>query len=257
VSPTTISGIVFACVFGGAVLGMLLRSIVPEHHLSADSKDIVKLGMGLIATMSALVLALLIASAKTSHDTQNGEVIQMSADFIQLDRVLAHYGPETKDARDLLRITVARGLGAARGRGNYRPASLDSREVKVGADSFFEKIQQLTPGNDSQRSLHAQAMQIGADLGRMRSLLLEQTGGSIPMPFLVVLVFWFAMIFVSFGLFAPSNATVIAVLFVCALSVAGAIFLILELDRSFEGLIQISDAPLRNALAHLGQSPGQ
>jgi hypothetical protein len=100
-------------------------------------------------------------------------------------------------------------------------------------------------------------MQISADLGRTRSLLLEQTGGSIPMPFLVVLVFWFTVIFITFGLFAPPNATVIAVLLVCALSVAGAIFLILELDRPFEGLIQISDAPLRSALARLGQSPSQ
>src|SRR5579863_1555415 len=97
-----ISWIVFGCVFGAVLLGMYLRSVVPEHHLSADSKEVVKLGMGLIATMSALVLALLIASARNSHDTQNGEVIQMSADFIQLDRVLAHYGPETKEARAML-----------------------------------------------------------------------------------------------------------------------------------------------------------
>lgn len=248
-----ISWIVFACVFGGAMLGMLLRFIVPEHHLSADSKDIVKLGMGLIATMAALVLALLIASAKSSHDTQSGEVIQMSADIIQLDHVLARYGPETKDARRLLRSLLARGVGP---RGNYQPANLDSAEVNVSADSFSEKIQQLAPRNDSQRSFHDQASQIGADLGHARSLLLEQTGGSIPMPFLVVLVFWFTVIFITFGLFAPTNSTVIAVLLVCALSVAGAIFLILELDRPFEGLIQISDAPLRSALARLGQTPG-
>jgi hypothetical protein len=73
------------------------------------------------------------------------------------------------------------------------------------------------------------------------------------MPFLVVMVFWLAVIFASFGLFAPRNATVIATLFVCALSVSGAIFLILELDSPFSGLLQISDAPLRNAIAHLGQ----
>ena len=121
VNPMIISWIVFGCVFGGAMLGMFLRTVVPAHHLSAESKDVVKLGMGLIATMSALVLALLIASAKSSHDTQNGEVIQMSADFIQLDRVLAHYGPETKNARELLRLTVARGLGTARDLSNYRP----------------------------------------------------------------------------------------------------------------------------------------
>jgi hypothetical protein len=256
-SPMTISAIAFACVFGGAMLGMLLRSVVPDHHLSPESKDVVKLGMGLIATMSALVLALLIASAKTSHDTQAGEVVQMSADFLQLDRVLSHYGPETKDARDLLRVTVARGLGPISAQDNYRASMLDSAQVKAGSDVFFEKIQQLAPHDDFQHLLHAQALQICADLGRIRSLLLEQTGGSIPMPFLVVLIFWLSMIFASFGLFAPANSTVIAVLFVCALSVAGAIFLVLELDRPFQGLIQISDAPLRNALAHLGQTQGR
>jgi len=250
-----ISWIVFGCVFGGAMLGMLLRSVVPEHHLSADSKEVVKLGMGLIATMSALVLALLIASAKSSHDTQNGEVIQMSADFIQLDRVLAHYGPETKEARAMLRDAVARGLGTANNLNSYRPESLDSATLKAGADNVYEKIQQLTPANETQRALHAQAMQIGAEVGRMRALLLEQTGGSIPMPFLVVLVFWFTMIFLTFGLFAPSNTTVVSVLLVCSLSVAGAIFLILELDRPFEGLIQISEAPLRDALSRLQQAP--
>jgi hypothetical protein len=254
VSSMAISWLIFACVFGGAMLGMILRFLVPEHHLSADSKDIVKLGMGLIATMAALVLALLIASAKSSHDTQSGEVIQMSADVIQLDRVLARYGPETRDARGLLRSLVARGVGP---RGNYQPANIGSAEVDVGADSFSEKILQLAPRNDSQRLFREQAIQIGADLGHTRSLLLEQTSGSIPMPFLVVLVFWFTMIFITFGLFAPSNSTVIAVLFVCALSVAGAIFLILELDRPFEGLIQISDAPLRTALARLGPTPSQ
>jgi hypothetical protein len=246
-----ISWIVFGCVFGAAMLGMVLRSVVPEHHLSADSKDVVKLGMGLIATMSALVLALLIASAKSSHDTQNGEVIQMSADFIQLDRVLAHYGPDTKEARAMLRDVIERGFGLADGSNNYRPESLDTAAVKAGANNFYEKIQQLTPVNETQRALHAQAMELGQELGRTRALLLEQTGGSIPMPFLIVMIFWFTMIFLTFGLFAPSNTTVVSVLLVCSLSVAGAIFLILELDRPFEGLIRISEAPLRDALSRL------
>jgi len=253
VNPMVISWIVFGCVFGAAMLGMVLRSVVPEHHLSADSKDVVKLGMGLIATMSALVLALLIASAKSSHDTQNGEVIQMSADFIQLDRVLAHYGPETKEARAMLRDVIARGFGVETGSNNYRPESLDTAAVKAGANNFYEKIQQLTPVNETQRALHSQAMELGAELGRTRALLLEQTGGSIPMPFLIVMIFWFTMIFLTFGLFAPSNTTVVSVLLVCSLSVAGAIFLILELDRPFEGLIQISEAPMRDALSRLQQ----
>ena len=134
----------------------------------------------------------------------------------------------------------------------YRSENLE-RAISPRAETFYEELQQLRPDNDFQRGLLAQTMQIGLELGRKRSLLLEQTGGSIPMPFLVVLVFWLTLIFTSFGLFAPSNSTVIGVLLACALSVAGAIFLIVELDRPFHGLLQISSMPLRNALAHLGR----
>lgn len=252
-SPMAISWIVFACVFSGALFGMLLRSRLPETHLSADSKDVIKLAMGLLATMSGLVLALLIASAKSSHDTQSGEVIQMAANFILLDRVLAHYGPETGPARAALRTAVVAGIDQTWSPRAYRSANLDARATVSGADAFAEQIQELQPRSDFQRSLHAQAMQISFELGRTRSLLLEQTEGSIPMPFLVVVVFWLTVIFTGLGLFSPSNPTILAVLLLSSLSVAGAIFLILELDRPFEGLIQISSAPLRNALTHLGK----
>ena len=121
------------------------------------------------------------------------------------------------------------------------------------AEGFFDKIQELTPQNEVQRSFQAQALKTSIDIGQARLLLFEQGGRSIPMPFLVLLIFWLTVIFLSFGVFAPPNATVIATLFLCALSVSGAIFLILELDRPFGGLIQIPVAPLRNSIAHLGQ----
>jgi Protein of unknown function (DUF4239) len=251
VSPIAISFIVFAAVFGGALLGMLLRNVLPEHHLNPESKDVVKLGMALVATMSALLLGLLIASAKGSYDAQRDEFTQMSANIILLDRILAHYGPETRESRDVLRRTVL-SLDRNWSEGTSRSAKLDSAAMRAGGASFYDKIQELAPRNDFQRSVQSQALQLAFDLGRTRSLLLEQAGSSIPTPFLVVLVFWLAVIFTSFGLFAPSNATVVATLFVCALSVSGAIFLILELDSPFAGLLQISDAPLRGALAALG-----
>jgi hypothetical protein len=252
VSPMTISWIVFACVFAGALLGITLRRLLPEHHLNQDSKDVVKLGMGLIATMAALVLALLIASAKSSHDMQSTEITEMSADFILLDRTLARYGEETKDIRSLIPVTVANVLNQTWSPDAYRTENLD-RALGIGADTFYGKIRQLEPRGDFQHAMYAQTMQISMELGRKRSLLLEQTGGSVAMPFLVVLVFWLALIFASFGLFAPTNSTVIGVLLACALSVAGAIFLILELDRPFQGLLQISSAPLTNTLVHLGK----
>jgi hypothetical protein len=251
VSPVAISSITFACVFGGALLGMLLRRLLPEHHLDADSRNVVNLGMALIATMSALVLGLLIASAKNSYDAQSGEFTQMCAKAMLLDRVLAQYGPESKEARDTLR-RAALTLDRNWSEGSSRSAKLDSSAIRVAAESLHEKIQELAPRNDSQRSIQGQALQLALDLAQTRSLLLEQASSAIPTPFLVVLVFWLAVIFTSFGLFAPHNATVVATLFVCALSVSGAIFLILELDSPFAGLLQISDIPLRDAIAHLG-----
>src|SRR6202167_959179 len=235
-----------ACVFGGALLGMAIHTILPEHHLSADSKDVIKLGMGLTATMSALVLALLTNSAKGSFDTQRNELTQMSASIILLDRVLAHYGPETKDARDLLKETVNNMIN------RMWPEERSGPQVQpVAAEAFYDKIQALSPQNDVQRQLQAQAVKISIDIGQSRWLLFEQGGRSIPMPFLVLLIFLVTVIFLSFGLFAPHNATVIATLFLCALSVSGAIFLIMELDRPFGGVIQISSAPLRNAIANI------
>jgi hypothetical protein len=248
-SETAISCIAFACVFGGALLGMILRASLPDSHLSTDSKDVVKLGMGLIVTMAALVLGLLIASAKSSYDIQRNEVTQISANIIVLDRLMASYGPETKDARDLLRRSVARALDHMWPENRSRAAQLEP-----GTPSIYDALYRLSPKNEEQRLLKSQALTIDANLRQTRWLEVEQRRGSaIPMLVLAMLIFWLAMIFVSFGLFAPLNGTVVAALFVCAFSVSGAILLILELDRPFEGLIRIPSAPLREALVRLGQ----
>ena len=246
-----ISLITFACVFGGALVGNFPRAVLPEHHLSTESKDVVKLGMGLIATMTALVLGLLIATAKDSYDTQRSGLTQVSVNVVFLDRAMAHYGPETKEARDLLRSSVVRVIDQIWPEAGSRPAQL--APMAAGGDVLYDKIQALSPQNEAQRSLQAKALSISIDIGQARWLMFQRMSSSIPVPFLVVLVFWLTIIFVSFGLFASPNATVIAVLLLCALSVASAIFLLLELDTPFDGLIQISSAPLRNALAHLGQ----
>jgi hypothetical protein len=176
----------------------------------------------------------------------------MSANIVLLGRALAHYGPETKEARDLLRRAVARELHRTWPEDRTTPpAKFDP--TAAWAEIVFDKIQELLPRNDVQRLLKAQLLTMAINLGQTRWLLFEQSGSSIPIPFLVVLVFWLSLIFASFGLFAPPNATVVVALLLGALSVSAAIFLILELDLPFEGLIRISDEPLRKALAHLGQ----
>jgi hypothetical protein len=251
VSALAIGLIVFALVFGSALLAMLARTALPEHHLSADSKDTVKLGIALIATMSALVLSLLVASAKSAFDTRSNQVVQAAADIILLDRALARYGPETKEARALLQSTVAAVVERFWPADGARPIAIDPNISPV--EALYDKIEKLSPQNEAQRLLRGEALTMTESVGRTRILLFENLGASIPVPFLVVLVFWLCVIFASFGLFAPPNGTVMVVLCVCALSVAGAIFLIIELDRSFEGLLQVSGAPLRTALAQLGR----
>jgi len=245
-----ISWIGFACVFGGALLGMFLRAALPEHHLSAESRDIIKLWMGLVGTISAFVLGLLIASAMGSFNTQRSELTQMSTNIILLDGVLAQYGPETKEARGLLRRTVA----AAHDRIWLKKGSQSSEEPGAGwSKLLYEIIKVPGPKNDAQRLIQAQAVSLAFNLAQTRWLMFEQESSRIPRLFLAILLFWVTIIFISFGLFARPNATVIASLFVCALSVSGAVYLILDMDQPFGGLIQVSSAPLRDALAHLGQ----
>jgi hypothetical protein len=251
VSPMAIGWIVFALVFGSALLAMLVHGLLPEEHLSSDSKDVVKLGIALVATMSALVLSLLVASAKSAFDTRSNQLTQASADVVLLDRALARYGPETREARSLLQRSTAETLERfwpTQGKGSI---VVDPSANPI--EGLYDKIEALTPQNDTQRSMQSQSLALAADMARTRLLLFEHLSASIPVPFLGVLVFWLCIIFASFGLFAPRNTTVIAALCVSALSVAGAIFLILELDRSFEGLLQVSGAPLRAALAQLGR----
>lgn len=250
-TPLGIGLVTFACVFGGALLGMFVRDRLPEHHLSQDSKDVVKLGMGLLGTTAALVLGLLTASAKGSFDTTNNEVKQAAADVLLLDRALAQYGSETRDIRELIRRAVA--LRLALTWPEEGSGQLETPETTGTVEGIASRIRALSPENDSQRSFQTRALQLTDEIQQTRWMLFGGAGDSLQMPFLVVLVFWVTVIFVSFGLFAPRNPTVIAALLVSALSIAASVFLIVELDRPFGGLMKIPSAPLRYTLAHLGQ----
>jgi len=253
-SSLAISGIAFACIFGGTILGMILRAVLPEHHLSGESKDLVKLGMGLVGTMTALVLGLLIASAKSSFDAQRNGLAQLAGNVIVLDRALAHYGPESKDARVMLFASVDDMLKRTWPDEDPEHGPTDGKSATEGKyEGLYEKIQALAPKNDAQRAFQAQALKTAMDMGQARWLLFAQKGSSIPTPFLVVMVAWLTLILASFSMFAPPNTTVFITLLICALAVSSAIFLVLELDRPFDGTIQISSAPVRNARDQLGK----
>src|SRR5438132_3648564 len=205
---TVVGALVFAVLFGAGLLGVRVRAALPEDHLSAETKAAVKVGMGLVATMAALVLGLLVASTKGAYDTQKGEVTQMAAKIVFLDRVLANYGSESAESRDLLRRSVGSAINHMwRDKKLSHAAELDPSESS--GEVFFNSIQKLSPQNDVQRSLKSQAAQIAIDLGQMRWLLFEQTETSISVAMLIVLISWLAIIFMSACLLSPRNATVV------------------------------------------------
>jgi len=250
-SAIALSGVAFVCIAGGVLLGMFLRNTLPEHHLSSDAKDVVRLGTGLIGTIAALVLGLLIGSAKSTYDTQSTQVKQLTANIILLDHLLEEYGPETGAIRNLLRRGVTVLADRMWRENNSDSAKAAPFAASAESETFYLKLQELSPKNDFQRSLQARAIQVGTDMAQTRLLLFAQMNNSIPMPFLVVLIFWLTIIFASFSLFAQPNPIVICSLFIFALSAAGAIYLVLELGEPFAGLMQVSSTPLRNALMPL------
>jgi len=190
---------------------MWLRALLPERQLNAESKDTVRLGVGLIATMTALVLGLVTASAKSSFDAMNNGIVQGSAKFILLDRALARYGPETKSARAQLQRALAGGLETVWPMEKTGVSALTAFERANGMELVQDKLHELTPHNDVQRQALAQAQQIVGDLSQTRWLLIEQEQNQLPFPLLLVLVFWLTLLFVSFGLSAPPNATVLGI----------------------------------------------
>jgi hypothetical protein len=251
-TPIVVSLIALAVILAGALFGASLRRTLPKHHLADDTKDYVRLGTGLIATIAALVLGLLIASANSSYDTETSQVRHLTANIVLLDTLLAQYGPETRDARDLLRRAIDPLVERI-----WREDSLESTKgtafrATTVAEEAFAKIQELSPETEAQRSLQARAIQVATDTAQTRLLLFEHADNSIPMPFLAVLVFWLAVIFMSFSLFSGFTPINLVALLVFAISASAALFLILELSQPFVGLMQISSTPLRNALAPLG-----
>jgi hypothetical protein len=246
-----ISIILFVGLVGAALFGKRVHHYLPEDHLSDGSRDAVKLAMGLVATMTALVLGLLVSSAKEGYDTKRSEVIQMAAKIAFLDRVLALYGPEATEARSELRTAVAESTRHIWSANHTRPAQLAPTH-QVG-DALYVTVQRLSPQDDTQRALKAQVATLMVDLGQLRSLLIAQSIPSISQPMLIILVSWLVVIFFGFSLIAPPNATTTLALVASAFSVAGAIFLILELDHPFDGLIHIPSEPLINLLSHLAK----
>jgi hypothetical protein len=254
-NPSVVGIVTFVCTFGGVLLGMRLRGVLPAHHLDADSKDSIKVGIGLIATMTALVLGLVTASAKSSFDDVNTAIKQGTMEILAFDRALARYGPETAPIREGLKRAIGARIDAVWPTGSTRPVNLDPIASGSGlqTERLVDALRGLTPRDEVQKAMQARALDLAETLLQDRWIVLSGGESTVPAPFLVVLLFWLAITFTSFGLFAPRNGTVIAVLLVCAVSIAGAMFLVLEMDGPFDGLLRASPDPLRYAYERLGQ----
>lgn len=249
--PLIIASVLLGLSFGAGLLGMYLNHALPERHLDADARDVVKLVMGLVATMAALVLGLLVASANSSHDDQTRELRKLSADVMLLDRTLALYGPEADPVRASLRDLIQQTHDAVWSPDGARPENLNSTSVQRAARARLAQVAALEPKTDTQRLLKARAIDQVDDVSRSRLQMFESRGGQISWPFLTVLIFWISILFLGFGLLARFNPTVVVTQFLGAVSVAGALFLILELNEPYRGLLQISDAPLQMAITQL------
>jgi len=252
-SSIIIGLITFVCVFGGALLGLFLRNILPDHHLREDSKDAMKTGVAIIATLAALVLGLLISSAKNSLDAMNTAFTETGAKIIMLDRVLNFYGPETKEVREQLRDVVQSMVDRMSHKDKTKKIKMQTSGKPRGMELVVDKLRALTPQNDSQRSLQTQALQIGNDLLQSHWLIIEEAQITLPTTFLVILIFWLTILFISTGLFSPCNSTIIIVFLVCAMSVSSAIFLVEDMSRPFDGAMKVSSAPLVKALERLSR----
>lgn len=250
VQPIWISLAACGVMLLGAVIGVLLRRRLPDHHLDDHARDIVRLGAGLVGTIAALVLGLLINSASSLYETQRAEVRQIAANLILLDAVLDQYGPEAKPVRLLLREASdqmieriwhgpeAKVRGALYGSGTL-------------ASQVYAGLHALPGGTAVKSALVAQALQLAVPISQARLALYEQSRSGLPAPVLVVLIFWLTVLFASYCLFSPVNPTSAVALVLVALSASAALFLILEMVEPFSGLMQISSAPIRAAVPPL------
>lgn len=247
-SSIVIAIVIFAGSCGGLLLTMGLRHRLPPHHREDSTKHLIKIATGMLATLVALILGLLISSAKATYDSETTEIMQSGVQIIALNRTLLSYGPQAQPVRDLLKRGVARNIERFwPGDGGH--AEVANGNDPSGAGALEEAIRELAPQNESQVQLRSRALSQADELAKARWLFSEQTQNALPQVFLIVLGLWLVQLFAGLGLLAPLNSTSVIALVTCAISMSAAIFLILELSHPLHGIIQVSGVPLTGALA--------
>ncbi len=249
-----IATLTLACLFGCAALGIFLHPLLPEMHRGKDTLKTVKLGIGMVITVTSLVLSLLIYSTKSNFDATETNVRAFAASIILLDRSLRAYGPDGNEAREVLSRYSDAALR------NTWPEEFGQPELDAPVESLelggmlfrlHDMIRRFQPDDGYRREIAAECRTNIAEVERRRFFLTEQVRRTIPPLLLTGVIAWLAIIFLSFGLNAPRNPVVLLTMALCALAIASCIYLVDEMDRPITGIIKISSQSMREALTHL------
>jgi hypothetical protein len=249
-SAVDVALVAFASILVSTAIGLMMRYWLPEEHITGDSKEVIRLATALIGTMAAVVLALLFASTRNSFQDTNNSVARMTTSVIELDHVLEDYGPEGRPLREALRRDII-SIVASIWQDDPAVQRLVAPGTAAGQVTVLTMLRQITPANPLQNALQARALSVSGALEQIRLTLIAQPTDSLSKPFVTVLVLWLCFIFLSFSMSARANTTLVIVLVICAFAASSAIYLILELQQPFDGLLQIPNAALRNALTPL------
>lgn len=246
--------IVLAVVLGAGILGSMLRRILPESHVSSESWTIVGVGIGFISTMNAIVLGLLVASAKGSYDAKAQDLQEVAAQIIVFDRTLRQYGPETQSTRALLEDFLKRRTNMHWFRDQLVADNNPIASPTVyGYETIGEAVRGLSPANDRQREIRTRALQILDQISEKRWMFVAQSTTGVSTPLLVTLVACLAVISGCTGVFAPRHGMMLVVALLCAISISGTIFLIMSMYNPYSGLMELSIAPFERALQFVEQ----
>jgi len=248
----SVASLAFGCIMAGALIGLALGSRLPKHHVTSDTKDVVRLSMAMVATLTALVLGLVTASAKSAFDGEDAAIKTTAASVLSLDRMLADYGPQTGPLRKQIRGALLQRL-ALTSSGDSDVSAANEAAGAPPSELIVRQVLALTPQTDAQQWYKARALELSNEILQSRWVVFGSIASSVPPMFLVVIICWLSVLFGSFGLYAPRNATVIGALLICGLSVSASIFLILEMNTPFSGVMRVSSAPMQYALAHIDQ----
>ena len=250
-TPLAIAGLLVVVTFGAALCGLWLHGRLPGHHLDTLARDSIKGVMGLVATMAALLLGLLIHSAQVTTDSVRTQMDNGAASLLEVDRALSAYGPEAATVQTLFRRMVRAEIARL-----VTPEGVDMAHLGDGMETqalaaFIAAFDALAPRTEAQRATLNRVSALLNAGGRARIVLAQRATDQMPVAFLVVMAFWLTVLFLGFGLLAPRNATVVWAFLIGAVSVSAAMFLIMELNQPFDGLLRVPDTPLRILLRQM------